>query len=60
MAIVIIGGLITSTALTLGVVPVVYSLLDGLRRRTSHGQAAAAAEVIHAPHPEPAQRREVA
>jgi hydrophobic/amphiphilic exporter-1 (mainly G- bacteria), HAE1 family len=33
MAIAIIGGLITSTVLTLGVVPVVYSLLDGLRRR---------------------------
>jgi hydrophobic/amphiphilic exporter-1 (mainly G- bacteria), HAE1 family len=33
MAVTIIGGLITSTALTLGVVPVVYSLLDDLRRR---------------------------
>jgi HAE1 family hydrophobic/amphiphilic exporter-1 len=33
MAIVIIGGLVTSTALTLGVVPVVYSLLDSLRAR---------------------------
>ena len=33
LAIVVIGGLITSTALTLGIVPVVYSLLDGLRSR---------------------------
>jgi HAE1 family hydrophobic/amphiphilic exporter-1 len=33
MAIAIIGGLITSTLLTLGVVPVFYSLVDGLRRR---------------------------
>ncbi|MDC0707860.1 efflux RND transporter permease subunit [Stigmatella sp. ncwal1] len=42
MALVIIGGLITSTVLTLGVVPVVYSLLDGLstrlkRRKSPHG-----------------------
>ena len=33
MAIAIIGGLVTSTLLTLGVVPVFYSLVDGLRRR---------------------------
>lgn len=33
MAVAIIGGLVTSTVLTLGVVPVVYSLLDGLRTR---------------------------
>jgi HAE1 family hydrophobic/amphiphilic exporter-1 len=33
MAIAIIGGLITSTLLTLGVVPVFYSLVDGLRQR---------------------------
>jgi HAE1 family hydrophobic/amphiphilic exporter-1 len=33
MAVTIIGGLITSTALTLGIVPVVYSLLDDLRNR---------------------------
>jgi HAE1 family hydrophobic/amphiphilic exporter-1 len=33
MAVAIIGGLITSTALTLGIVPVVYSLLDDLRGR---------------------------
>jgi hydrophobic/amphiphilic exporter-1 (mainly G- bacteria), HAE1 family len=33
MALVIIGGLITSTVLTLVVVPVVYSLLDGLTTR---------------------------
>jgi hydrophobic/amphiphilic exporter-1 (mainly G- bacteria), HAE1 family len=33
MAVAIIGGLVTSTALTLGIVPVVYSLLDDLRNR---------------------------
>jgi HAE1 family hydrophobic/amphiphilic exporter-1 len=33
MAVTIIGGLVTSTLLTLGIVPVVYSLLDGLRAR---------------------------
>jgi len=31
MAVAIIGGLITSTILTLGIVPVVYSLLDSIR-----------------------------
>jgi HAE1 family hydrophobic/amphiphilic exporter-1 len=33
MAVVVIGGLITSTLLTLVVVPVVYSLIEGLRDR---------------------------
>jgi HAE1 family hydrophobic/amphiphilic exporter-1 len=33
MAVTIIGGLVTSTVLTLGIVPVVYSLLDDLRNR---------------------------
>jgi HAE1 family hydrophobic/amphiphilic exporter-1 len=33
MAIVVIGGLITSTLLTLVVVPVAYSILEGVRRR---------------------------
>lgn len=33
MALAIIGGLITSTVLTLGVVPVVYSLFDGMVQR---------------------------
>ena len=33
MAVTIIGGLFTSTALTLGIVPVVYSLIDDLRSR---------------------------
>jgi HAE1 family hydrophobic/amphiphilic exporter-1 len=31
MAVTIIGGLVTSTVLTLGIVPVVYSLVDELR-----------------------------
>jgi hydrophobic/amphiphilic exporter-1 (mainly G- bacteria), HAE1 family len=46
MAWAIIGGLATSTILTLVVVPVVYSLLDGLRRkhagREEHGEPAVA------------------
>ena len=33
MAIAVIGGLVTSTILTLVVIPVVYELIDGLRRR---------------------------
>jgi hydrophobic/amphiphilic exporter-1 (mainly G- bacteria), HAE1 family len=33
MAVVVIGGLVTSTMLTLVVVPVVYSLVEGLRDR---------------------------
>ncbi len=33
MAVTIIGGLVTSTVLTLGIVPVVYSLVDDLRNR---------------------------
>jgi HAE1 family hydrophobic/amphiphilic exporter-1 len=53
MAVAIIGGLITSTVLTLGIVPVVYSLLDDLRNRfwkpveldVEEPAAAAAAEV---------------
>ncbi len=40
MAIVIIGGLVTSTVLTLGVVPVVYSLLDALRDAPRRGVSA--------------------
>ncbi|MFQ5633558.1 MAG: efflux RND transporter permease subunit, partial [bacterium] len=34
MAIAVIGGLVTSTILTLVVIPVVYELIDGFRRRT--------------------------
>ena len=34
MAIVVIGGLITSTFLSLLVIPVVFTLVDGLIRRT--------------------------
>ena len=39
MAICVIGGLITSTVLTLLVVPVVYSLLDGVASKLGGGQA---------------------
>ncbi|WP_233595593.1 MULTISPECIES: efflux RND transporter permease subunit [Corallococcus] len=45
MALVIIGGLITSTVLTLVVVPVVYSLLDGLSARFSRRKGDAHEEV---------------
>jgi hydrophobic/amphiphilic exporter-1 (mainly G- bacteria), HAE1 family len=38
MAVVVIGGLITSTLLTLVVVPVVFSLLEGLRDRLRRGR----------------------
>ena len=37
LAIVVVGGLFSSTLLTLLVIPVIYSLLKG-RRRTSAGQ----------------------
>jgi HAE1 family hydrophobic/amphiphilic exporter-1 len=46
MAWAIIGGLVASTVLTLIVVPVVYSLLDGLRRR--HAGRGAAEVAPHA------------
>jgi HAE1 family hydrophobic/amphiphilic exporter-1 len=54
MAVVVMGGLITSTVLTLVVVPVVYSLFEGARRRLFKkkyaAQAAAAADPdAHAP-----------
>ncbi|MEE9168303.1 MAG: efflux RND transporter permease subunit [bacterium] len=35
MAIAVIGGLVTSTILTLVVIPVVYELIDGLRIRNA-------------------------
>ena len=38
MAVVVIGGLLTSTLLTLVVVPVVYSLVEGLRARVRRGR----------------------
>jgi HAE1 family hydrophobic/amphiphilic exporter-1 len=61
MARAVIGGLITSTLLTLVVVPVVYTYLDGLRpetvrdffrlrRRSRHAEAPAAAEPPPAEH----------
>jgi HAE1 family hydrophobic/amphiphilic exporter-1 len=53
MAVAIIGGLVTSTALTLGIVPVVYSLLDALREKLwkpvlAAGQLAGAEAEAHA------------
>jgi len=41
LATVVIGGLLTSTLLTLVVVPVIYSLFSGLRRRVTGGGATA-------------------
>ncbi len=41
LATVVIGGLLTSTLLTLVVVPVIYSLFTGLRRRVTGGGAMA-------------------
>ncbi len=50
LATVVIGGLLSSTLLTLFVIPVVYSLVDGLRRRTGQWQErrAAHAETVAA------------
>ncbi|HEU0055355.1 MAG TPA: efflux RND transporter permease subunit, partial [Longimicrobium sp.] len=56
MAHAVIGGLITSTLLTLFVVPVVYTLLDdgitGVRRWMRRRSKASAARPVHAPHPD--------
>jgi HAE1 family hydrophobic/amphiphilic exporter-1 len=58
MAVAIIGGLVTSTVLTLGIVPVFYSGLDQLRswamRRLGRAAPAQAAEPPH-PAPQPAR-----
>jgi len=40
MGVAIIGGLLTSTVLTLGIVPVVYSLLDEAQARVARRRAA--------------------
>jgi HAE1 family hydrophobic/amphiphilic exporter-1 len=57
MAHAVIGGLITSTLLTLFVVPVVYTLLDDLVIRLRRGRGAKPAHVVPAPprlrEPEP-------
>jgi len=49
MGIAVIGGLITSTILTLLVVPVFYTLMDGLSRRASRLWA----RVARRPSPQP-------
>jgi HAE1 family hydrophobic/amphiphilic exporter-1 len=49
MAVAIIGGLVTSTVLTLGIVPVVYSLLDGVRARFWKPMSEGGAEVGEPP-----------
>jgi len=50
MAVVVIGGLITSTILTLVVVPVVFSLVEGLRDRVG-GNKPPVAKVVESAHP---------
>ncbi|HEX2690212.1 MAG TPA: efflux RND transporter permease subunit [Kofleriaceae bacterium] len=49
MAVVVIGGLVTSTMLTLVVVPVVFSLIEGLRDRLGRGKPPVAVVVDHVP-----------
>jgi HAE1 family hydrophobic/amphiphilic exporter-1 len=56
MAVAIIGGLITSTVLTLGIVPVVYSLLDDLRSKFWKS-ADLGDEAPAGPHPAPSIER---
>jgi HAE1 family hydrophobic/amphiphilic exporter-1 len=51
MAVAIIGGLLTSTVLTLGIVPVVYSLIDALRSRLWHRPAVVAPAEAAEPTP---------
>jgi HAE1 family hydrophobic/amphiphilic exporter-1 len=46
MAVVVIGGLITSTMLTLVVVPVIFSLIEGLRERRRRSPAIPVATVV--------------
>ncbi|HEY0017670.1 MAG TPA: hypothetical protein VGC13_15265 [Longimicrobium sp.] len=53
----VIGGLITSTLLTLLVVPVVYTLLDDLTARLRRGRGAS--HHAHAPRPAPAPARDL-
>ncbi len=51
MAVAVIGGLITSTLLTLVVVPVAYSLLDQLAERVTGKRRGAVVAVEGAPAP---------
>jgi Cu/Ag efflux pump CusA len=48
MAIAVIGGLITSTALTLVVVPVIYSLLDRFTSRRAVTEEEGETTAVHA------------
>jgi HAE1 family hydrophobic/amphiphilic exporter-1 len=54
----VIGGLITSTLLTLFVVPVVYSLLDDLVNRLRRGRTGGGHDHAHRVVPAPALARE--
>ncbi len=57
MAMIMIGGLATSTALTLVVVPVFYALIDGLNLRVRSAATRALAGIKRKPA-EPALRAE--
>ncbi|NKX54637.1 efflux RND transporter permease subunit [Arthrobacter mobilis] len=48
LAVVVIGGLVSSTALTLVLVPVLYRLVEGRRERPAGGPAAELREPVHA------------
>jgi HAE1 family hydrophobic/amphiphilic exporter-1 len=52
MGVAIIGGLLTSTVLTLGIVPVVYSLLDEAREKVMRRRLARRGEGAPAAAPE--------
>jgi multidrug efflux pump subunit AcrB len=54
LALVVIGGLVSSTALTLIVLPVLYDLVEGGRERRRARKAAKAAGAAEEPEPEPA------
>ncbi|WP_353618952.1 efflux RND transporter permease subunit [Microbacterium sp. ASV49] len=53
LAIVVIGGLISSTILTLLVLPTLYNLVEGAKERRAARRAARAAEAEHAVEAEP-------
>ncbi|HEY6608100.1 MAG TPA: efflux RND transporter permease subunit, partial [Candidatus Limnocylindria bacterium] len=51
---VVIGGLLSSTFLTLLVIPVVYSLVDGLRTRINRRMATSSADAVESSQAAPA------
>ncbi|WP_157006947.1 efflux RND transporter permease subunit [Agromyces laixinhei] len=59
LALVVIGGLVSSTALTLVVLPVLYNLVEGGRERRRERRAAKGADAADAPGSTPAVTAEV-